>query len=107
MEPLPIIEIEVSIQSTPGFCDGAIVVEVHLLVLDTSPEPFDEDIVEHTISPVPANGNLCRLKSFCKRIGGELASPDKLGQASITVKNRRLRSTDHFFQSRQTEEDIR
>ena len=34
MEPLPIIEIEVSIQSTPGFCDGAKVVEVHLLVLE-------------------------------------------------------------------------
>ncbi len=46
MKPLLIVKVEIVSQSTPSRGQGVIVVEIDLLILDTAPEPFNEDVVK-------------------------------------------------------------
>ena len=68
MKPLLIVKVEIVSQSTPSRGQGVIVVEIDLLILDTAPEPFNEDVVKIAASAVPTDGNLSRLEPISKRI---------------------------------------
>ena len=77
MKPLLIIKVEIVSQSTPSRSNGVIVVEIDLLILNilnTAPEPFNEDVVKIAASAVPTDGNVSRLKSSGKRIRSKLTA---------------------------------
>ena len=74
MKPLLIVKVEIVSQSTPSRGQGVIVVEIDLLILDTAPEPFNEDVVKIAASAVPTDGNLSRLEPISKRIRSKLTT---------------------------------
>ena len=45
---LCVIELEVAFQMIPGLRDGIIRMQVDFFILDTAPQPFNEDIVHPT-----------------------------------------------------------
>ena len=52
----------------------AVGVQVHLLILDRSPEPFNENVVVATLSPRPADLDLLSLQSGHEAGCGELTA---------------------------------
>jgi hypothetical protein len=52
MKSLLIIKVEIVSQSTTSCVHRVIVVEIDLLILDTAPEPLNEDVVEYSASAV-------------------------------------------------------
>ena len=74
MKSLLIVKVEIVSQSTTSRGNGVIVVEINLLILDTAPEAFNEDIVKIATSTVPTDGNLSRLKPSGKRIRSKLTA---------------------------------
>jgi len=59
---LAVIEVEVSRQTHFCVCDRLIIVEINLLILDCSPQPFDKDVVENATPPIPTDGNIGNIK---------------------------------------------
>ena len=74
MKPLLIVKVEIVSQSTPSRGNGVIVVEIDLLILDTAPEAFNEDIIKIAASTIPTNSNVSRLKPSGKRIRSKLTA---------------------------------
>ena len=74
MKPLLIVKVEIVSQSTPRRSDRVIVVEINLLILDTAPQPLNEDVVKIAASAIPTDGNVSRLKSSGKGISGKLTA---------------------------------
>ena len=74
MKPLLIVKVEIVSQSTPSRDNRIIVVEINLLILDTSPKPLNEDIVKIATSTGPTDRNVSRLKSSGKRISSKLTA---------------------------------
>ena len=74
MKPLLIVKVEIVSQSMPSRGQGVIVVEIDLLILDTAPESFNEDVVKIAASAVPTDGNVSRLKPISKRIRSKLTT---------------------------------
>ena len=62
MKPLLIVKVEIVSQSTPSRGNGVIVVEIDLPILDTAPQPLNEDVIKIAASAVPADGNISRLQ---------------------------------------------
>ena len=74
MKPLLIVKVEIVSQSTRSRSHGVIVVEINLLILDTAPEPLNEDVVKVAASTIPTDGNLSRVKPIGKRIRSKLSA---------------------------------
>ena len=74
MKLLLIVKVEIISQSTRSRSHGVIVVEINLLILDTAPEAFNEDIVKIAASAVPTDGNIRRFESIGKGIRSELTA---------------------------------
>lgn len=74
MQPLLIVKVEIISQSTTSSSYRVIVVEINLLILDTAPKPFNEDIVKIATSAVPANSNISRFESISKGLRSELTA---------------------------------
>ena len=74
MKSLLIVKVEIISQSTPSRSNRVIVVEITLLILDTAPEAFNEDVVKIAASAVPTDSNISRLKSGGKRISRKLTA---------------------------------
>ena len=74
MKALLIVKVEIVSQSTTSRGNRVIVIEINLLILDTAPEAFNEDIVKIATSTVPTDGNLSRLKPNGKRIRSKLTA---------------------------------
>ena len=73
MKSLLIVKVEISAQSLFCVGDRLILVEIDFLILDASPQSFNEDIVKDATSSISTNGNLGSLKPKGKRFRGELA----------------------------------
>ena len=73
MRSRAIVEGQVASKRYSCLTDAAIGTQIHLLVFDLTPEPFDEDIVAPTSAAVHADGNpvLHQLSGECG--AGELA----------------------------------
>ena len=74
MKPVLIVKVEIISQSTTSRSHRIIVVEINLLILDTAPKPFNEDIVKIAASAVPTDGNISRFESINKSISSELTA---------------------------------
>src|SRR3954449_8493634 len=53
----PIVEGQVSADRGPGLADRVVGPEIHLLVLDRSPEPLNEDVVAPSALAIHADGD--------------------------------------------------
>src|SRR3954449_9578283 len=67
-----IVEGQVAAKRGPGPADRGIGPELHLLVLDRSPEPFDEDVVAPRASAVHADGDASLEQHAGEVVAGEL-----------------------------------
>ena len=74
MKPLLIVKVEIVSQSTKSRGNRVIVVEIDLLILDTAPEAFNEDIVKVAAPAIPTDGNVSRLQPSGKRISRKLTA---------------------------------
>src|SRR5437016_2390110 len=74
MQAILIVELKIRFQ--PAFCirDRLILFEIHLLVLDTSPEPFHENVVQCSSSAIPTDAHVCSLEPIRKLCTGKLRS---------------------------------
>ena len=88
-----VVEAEVVRQPPLEGRNRVVVTQVDILVLDTAPEPLDEDIIQSPIPTVHADQDLTRLQPAGELMAGKLA-------ALIRVENTRLGLSqglvDHF-----------
>jgi hypothetical protein len=84
MQAILIVELKIRFQ--PSFCvrDRLIILEIHLLILNASPESFDENIVQSSPAAIPTDANPCCLEATSKIHTGKLRS-------LVGVKNLRSR----------------
>ena len=70
----PFVVIEAEIVSQPGLqCrNSSVVFKVNVLVLDTVPGPFNEDVVQGTATPIHADLDCGACQATREGIGGEL-----------------------------------
>ena len=93
MKPVLIVKVEIISQSTRSRSHRIIVVEINLLILDTAPKPFNEDIVKIAASAVPTDGNISGFESIGKGIRSELT-------ALVIIEYQRSRLAKSTFESR-------
>jgi hypothetical protein len=72
MKPLTVVKPEVFSQASDGLGRVLVIVQVDLFVFDAAPEPFDEDVVQRTASPVHTDGDLALFENPSERAAGEL-----------------------------------
>src|SRR5881398_2715154 len=74
MQTILIVELKIRVQ--PAFCirDRLILLEIHLLILNTSPEPFNENVVQCSSSAIPTDAYVCGLEPVRKFLTGKLRS---------------------------------
>src|SRR6185312_14649660 len=68
----PIVEVQIPTDRGPGLADRVVSPEIHLLVLDRSPEPFDEDVVPPRASAIHADGDAGLEQHAGEVVAGEL-----------------------------------
>lgn len=73
MKWLLIVKVEIISQLMPSRGNRVIVVEINLPILDTAPQPLNEDVVKITTFAVPTDGNISCFKSSGKRIKSKSA----------------------------------
>ena len=93
MKSLLIIKVEIVSQSTPSRGNRVIVVEINLLILDTAPQPLNEDVVKIAASAIPTDGNVSRFESMGKCIRSKLT-------ALVIIKYQGFRLAKCPFESR-------
>ena len=54
---LSVVEREIFRQATGQLGDRAVALQIHLLVLDAAPQPFDEDVVQGASTPIHTDGD--------------------------------------------------
>ena len=74
MQAILIIELKIRFQSSFCIRDRLILLEIHLLVLNASPEPFNENIVQCSSSAIPTDAHVCCLEPVRKFRTGKLRS---------------------------------
>src|SRR5438105_15648364 len=74
MQTILIVELKIRFQ--PAFCirDRLIILEIHLLIFDTSPESFHENVVQCSSSAIPTDAHVCGLEPIGKLCTGKLRS---------------------------------
>ena len=93
MKSLLIVKVEIVSQSTRSRSNRVIVVEINLLILDTAPQPLNEDVIKIAASAVPTDGNVSRFESIGKGIRSKLT-------ALVIVEYQGFRLTKCLIQSR-------
>lgn len=59
---LSVVEREIFRQAKGQLGDRAVSLQLHLLVLDAAPQPFDEDVVQGASTPIHADGDTFSLE---------------------------------------------
>ena len=72
MTTVIIVEIEVFSKRGASLVYGCVGLEIHLLVFDGAPQPFDEHVVPPTALAVHADIDRVGLQAVCEGLGGEL-----------------------------------
>jgi len=96
MQPLRIIEEEVTRQTPTRFVHRFVGMKINFLVLHRPPKPLDEDVVEHPAAAVHRNPDALRLEPARKFRACVLP-------ALVAVENLRPRDPQRSIKSRQTE----
>ncbi len=84
MQPLSIVKLKISAQAGDGLRRGFVITDVDVFVFHAAPQPFNEDVVQRTASPVHADGDLALFENPGERATGEL-------RTLIRVEDLRLR----------------
>jgi len=84
MQTLSIVEPEISAQADDGLGHGFVIFDVDVFVFDAAPEPFNEDVIQRTASPVHTDGDLALFENPGEYIAREL-------RTLIRVEDLRLR----------------
>ena len=74
MRPAGIIEAEIAANRSPRLGHRVVGLEIHLLILDGSPQPFDEHVVAPCAPAVHADGDGIVGQQAGERRAGELAA---------------------------------
>src|SRR5438132_7804574 len=74
MQAIVIVELKIRVQPAFGIRDRLILFEIHLLILDASPEPFNENVVQCSSSAIPTDAHVCGLEPVRKFRTGKLRS---------------------------------
>src|SRR5947209_6962665 len=71
-----ILIVELKILAQPSFCISyrLIILEIHLLILDTSPKSFHENVVQCSSSAIPTDANPRCFEASSKIRAGKLRS---------------------------------
>ena len=72
MQPLSIVEIEISAQAGDGLRRRFVILDVDVFVFHATPEPFNEDVIQRSASPIHADGDLALFENPSERAAGEL-----------------------------------
>ena len=83
MRTLAVVESEILGQSDHPLAYLGIAFQIHVFVLDVAPEPFDEDVVKHASSSIPADDNAFSFQHVGEGLAGEL-------RALVAVEDFRL-----------------
>jgi hypothetical protein len=90
--PVFVVEREVRSQSFLHLRHGAVSLQIDVLLLDTFPEPFDEDFVHPPTLAVHADGNVAHTETLRERFCGKLAALVRVEDLGAAVPG------DRFFQ---------
>jgi len=74
MRPDLIVEGHVTRHTFARGSDGLVGMEIHLLIFEAPPQPFDEDVVPPPPDPIHADLNSMRLQKPGEFLAGELAA---------------------------------
>src|SRR5712691_6878699 len=74
MQAILIVELKIRFQPSICIRDRLILLEIHLLILGTSPEPFNENVVQCSSSAIPTDAHVCGLEPVRKIRTGKLRS---------------------------------
>src|SRR5260370_35907764 len=74
MQAILIVELKMRFQPSFRIRYRLIIFEIHLLILDASPESFDENIVQSSPAAIPTDANSCCLQATSKIHTGKLHS---------------------------------
>ena len=96
MWPLSIVQIQISVNSSPGFTAIAISFQIYLLVFDAPPQTLYKDIVQVSALAIHADLDPPLQQQAAEGFTGELAS-------LVGVEDLRLSFAQGFFQGRDTE----
>ncbi len=80
MRALKVVEVKVTGKATAGFAGRSIIVQVHFLVLDGTPEPFGEDIICRSAAAIHADLDTCERQAVEILRAGKMA-------ALVTIPN--------------------
>jgi hypothetical protein len=94
-----VIKLEVTAQALPSNCDRFIVFEIHLFILDGSPQSLDKDVIKNPSSSIMTDGNPLSLQTRGKVSTGILAS-------LVGVENLGLSPTQRLFEGLQAKVNI-
>src|ERR671914_2490176 len=72
MRSLQVVEVKVSPYSSPDFFTSSICFQIHLLVLQTPPQPLHKDVVGIPSLPIHADPNSCLQQHPSEGVTGEL-----------------------------------
>lgn len=76
--------------------DSGVIVQVDFIILDSPPEPLDEDVVQITTAPIHTDANTSRQKLAGKSVRSKLGS-------LVAVENERLTEGKSSVQGANTE----
>ena len=96
MWPLSIVQIQISVNPSPGFTAVAIGFQIYLLVFDAPPQTLYKDIVQVSTLAIHADLDPPLQQQATEGFTGELAS-------LVGVEDLRLSFAQGFFQGRDTE----
>jgi hypothetical protein len=72
MKPLPVVEVEVFVQTLDGLGDTFVVVQIDLFVFDAAPEPLNEDVVQCSATSIHTDGDLSLFENTGESAAREL-----------------------------------
>jgi hypothetical protein len=72
--PLLVIKLEIVRQSRQQFGQARIIPQIQVLVLDTPPQAFDEEVAQGPPVPIHANGDTVSLQLSREPVRGELVA---------------------------------
>ncbi len=99
VQPFLVVQVKVFRQSVTCFGNRAVIMNVDFLVLDRSPESFDEDIVEYAATAVHADSDAGIFKGGCEVRAREL-------RPLVGVENSRLAEGQGHFQGMDTKRRV-
>src|SRR5690349_4646245 len=95
MWPLAVIKREVLRQPDRQLGHGRVTLQVHVLMLDAAPQPFDEDVVQRPTTPVHADGYAFALKHAYESMARELHALVAVEHLRLAVRAQRIFQAVH------------